>query len=46
LEHLPLGQLLSATQRHAVWPALDTGVGESVVVHVYGGAALPLLMTM
>jgi hypothetical protein len=32
LTHLPLVQLESATQRHAVWPAFGTGVGVRVVV--------------
>jgi hypothetical protein len=34
LTHLPLGQLESATQRHAVFPELGTGAGVRVVVHV------------
>jgi hypothetical protein len=41
LTHLPLEQLLSATQRHAVWVALQTGAGVRVDVQVYEAAALP-----
>ena len=33
LTHLPLEQFVSATQRHAVFALLSTGVGVSVVVH-------------
>ena len=33
LTHLPLEQSESATQRHAVCAALETGGGERVVVH-------------
>lgn len=34
LTHLPLGQLESATQRHAVFPLFGLGVGVRVVVHI------------
>jgi hypothetical protein len=34
LEHLPIGQSSSETQRHAVCALLHAGVGESIVVHV------------
>jgi hypothetical protein len=34
LTHLPLAQSESATQRHAVCAAFETGAGERVVVHV------------
>jgi hypothetical protein len=33
LTHLPLEQFESATQRHALWAALSTGVGVRLVVH-------------
>jgi hypothetical protein len=33
LLHLPLEQLLSATQRHAVFAEFRTGDGDSVVMH-------------
>jgi hypothetical protein len=33
LTHLPLEQFESATQRHALWSALSTGVGVRLVVH-------------
>jgi hypothetical protein len=33
LEHWPLEQSESATQRHAVWVPLHTGAGERLVVH-------------
>ena len=35
LTHLPLEQLLSVTQRHASWAALQTGAGAMLVVQTY-----------
>jgi hypothetical protein len=35
LEHLPLEQFESATQKHRVWPAFGAGDGVSEVAHAY-----------
>ncbi len=43
--HVPLEQFESATQRHPSCVALQTGAGESVVVHEYEVGGLPELVT-